>query len=207
MCKQKIIVLIVFVSFLSSCIVSNVRFISPQPKDLGVLEKVPERYHGVFILDKDTFTVTDYTINGAFVNTDSLVIKERGDYLFVNQSKIEDDLDTTLYLLSCVNIVNVLDYEKITLHIFNIDFSEKLLEDFILENDTLGISKDSLNYLLNTYRNENQLKYLSNLGLSTLDDNLFGYTSDWHVILNNLTNNEFQTLLNKSTKKDIVRIK
>ena len=82
-----------------------------------------------------------------------------------------------------------------------------VLEDFILENDTLGISKDSLNYLLNTYRNENQLKYLSNLGLSTLDDNLFGYTSDWHVILNNLTNNEFQTLLNKSTKKDIVRIK
>ena len=53
MCKQKIIVLIVFVSFLSSCIDSNVRFISPQPKDLGILEKVPEIMKNAYDLRVD----------------------------------------------------------------------------------------------------------------------------------------------------------
>ena len=129
--------------FCASCLDnSNVRFVTPQPESLSPLEVIPEKFQGTFVIKKDTIVVTDYTVNGGTINSDSLIVKGWGNYLFVNQLDIKG-LDKDLYLLACAKIVNVWNNEEISLHHFEIDL-ESQLDDFVLKTDTAGLSEDEL---------------------------------------------------------------
>ena len=195
--NQRIFLLIIPILFLSSCINSNVRFVTPQPESLSPLEIIPEKFQGTFVIKKDTIVVTDYTVDGGMINSDSLIVKGWGNYLFVNQLDLPKGSDTAFYLLSCVKVVNVWNNEKIRLHLFKIDL-ESQLDDFVLKTDTSGLSDDELDLLFEQY-------IISN----PPNDNIVGFTEDDHFILDNVSLNEFQTFLNKSAENStkVTRIK
>ena len=69
----------------SSCFGPNVRFIESQPESLEELTSIPDKFQGTFVIDKDTIEVTDRTISGDTINSNTLVVKGWGNYLFVNQ--------------------------------------------------------------------------------------------------------------------------
>ena len=194
--NQRIFLLIIPILFLSSCINSNVRFVTPQPESLNPLEIIPEKFQGTFVIKKDTIVVTDYTVNGGTINSDSLIVKGWGNYLFVNQLDIKG-LDKDLYLLACAKVVNVWNNEEISLHHFEIDL-ESQLDDFALKTDTAGLSEDELDLSL--------LQYITS---NPPNDNFVGLTEGWDYILNNVSLNEFQTMLNKSAENStkVTRIK
>ena len=194
--NQRILLLIIPILFLSSCFQSNVRFVTPQPESLNPLEIIPEKFQGTFVIKKDTIVVTDYTVNGGTINSDSLIVKGWGNYLFVNQLDIKG-LDKDLYILACAKIVNVWNNEEISLHHFEIDL-ESQLDDFVLKTDTAGLSDDELNLLFEQY-------IISN----PPNNNFVGLTEDLDYILDNVSLNEFQTMLNKSAENStkVTRIK
>ena len=101
--------LVALVLFLASC--TNVNFVSPQPEFLEALSEIPEKYHGSFmdLKDKDTCVVTIDAIDGMSINTDSFVVKARGNYLYIN---ILDDVKET-YTLYVFQSIHYLNYEKI----------------------------------------------------------------------------------------------
>ena len=142
---KSLIFLTALVLFLASC--TNVNFVSPQPEFVETLSEIPEKYHGSFLIDKDTHTVTVNTIDGISINHDSLVVKERGNYFYVNTKN-----DSGYYELRIIHLVKFLNYEEITLHapyIYNRDYtSEEQLklfnivrqgdEDPVLDNITVN---------------------------------------------------------------------
>ena len=84
----KLLVLIILVTILTSCSgLSDVRFITPQPEFLEPLASIPKKFQGIFLIEKDTIQVTEHTIDGNTINSDSLIVKSWGNYLFVNQMK------------------------------------------------------------------------------------------------------------------------
>ena len=95
--------------FLASC--TNVNFVSPQPEFLEALSEIPEKYHGSFmdLKDKDTCVVTIDAIDGMSINTDSLVVKTSGNYLYIN---ILDNNKGT-YQVYVFQSIGYLNYEKI----------------------------------------------------------------------------------------------
>ena len=194
--NQRILLLVLPILFLSSCFQSNVRFVTPQPESLNPLEIIPEKFQGTFVIDKDTIVVTDCTVDGDVINSDSLIVKGWGNYLFVNKLDIEGS-DKALYLLSCATIVNVWNNKEISLHHFEIDF-ESQLDDFVLKTDTAGLSEDELNLLFEQYITNNPP-----------NDNFVGLTEELYYILDNVSLNEFQTMLNKSAENStkVTRIK
>ena len=76
--NQRILFLVIPILFLSSCITSNVRFVTPQPESLSPLEIIPEKFQGTFVINTaasaDTIVVTDYTVDGGTINSDSLIV-------------------------------------------------------------------------------------------------------------------------------------
>ena len=84
----------------SSCFPSDVRFIDAQPEHLEELSFIPNQFQGVFVINNDTVVVTDCTINGDSINSNTLVIKSWGNYLFVNS------LENGVYKLGCAKAVN-----------------------------------------------------------------------------------------------------
>ena len=195
--NQRILFLVIPILFLSSCITSNVRFVTPQPESLSPLEIIPEKFQGTFVIKKDTIVVTDYTVDGDTINSDSLIVKGWGNYLFVNQLDLPKGSDTAFYLLLGVKVVNVWNIEKIRLLQFEIDL-ESQLDDFVLKTDTAGLSEDELILLFSQYITSNPP-----------NDNIVGFTEDDHFILDNVSLNEFQTMLNKSAENStkVTRIK
>ena len=209
MSKYKPLSLIILILLLASCIDSNVRFVTPQPASLSSLEIIPEKFKGVFVINNDTIIVTDYTINGEQINSDSLIVKGWGDYLFVNKLDVLAGLDTAFYSLTCAKVINIWNNEKIILKQFDIDFlSEEIMNEFIVNTDTAGLSATDAEFelLYITYIKDNQSQFLADLGLSFLDDNVKGFTENYDLILDNINMNEFQSLLNISNEKNIVRI-
>ena len=95
--------------FLTAC--TNVNFVSPQPEFTEALSEIPEKYHGIFLIDTDTHTVTIDAIDGISINNDSLVVKERGNYFYVNTKN-----DSGYYELRIIHLTKSLNYEEITLH-------------------------------------------------------------------------------------------
>ena len=144
--NQRILLLVLPILFLSSCFQSNVRLVIPQPESLKSLEIIPVKFQGTFVIDEDTIVVTDYTVDGDAINSDSLIVKGCGNYLFVNQLDVLKDSDTALYLLVCAKVVNVWNNEEIRLHHFDIDFKSQL-DDFVLKTDTTGLSEEELESL------------------------------------------------------------
>ena len=87
-----------FYFFLASC--TNVSFVNHQPEFLDPLSEIPEKYHGTFLIKTDTHSIAIDAIDGMSINTDSLVVKSRGNYFYVN---ILDDNGKQCYLLDNVN--------------------------------------------------------------------------------------------------------
>ena len=112
--------------FLVAC--TNVNFISPQPEFVDALTEIPEKYHGEFLIrgddkDKDTHTVTRNTIDGRSISADSLVVKERGNYFYINTMN-----DNGYYELRIIQLIKFLNYEDITLyapHIYERDYTRE----------------------------------------------------------------------------------
>ena len=80
---------LIFLSAVLLCFASctNVTFVNPQPEFLESLTEIPEKYQGRFASDdtnEDVNIVTDTTINGMSIASDSLVVKTRGNYFYVN---------------------------------------------------------------------------------------------------------------------------
>ena len=196
--NYKLLICIISLLFCTSCLqVSNVRFVTPQPESLNPLEIIPEKFQGTFVINKDTIVVTDYTVDGGTINSDSLIVKGWGNYLFVNQLDVPKDSDTAFYILACAKVVNMWNNEEIRLHLFKIDL-ESQLDDFVLKTDTAGLSEDELDLLFEQY-------IISN----PPNDNFVGLTEDLNYILDNVSLNEFQTMLNKSAENStkVTRIK
>ena len=195
-----ILFLVLPILFLSSCLPSNVRFLTPQPESLKILEIIPEKFQGTFVINKDTVVVTDYTVAGDRINSDSLIVKGWGNYLFVNQLDVVKGSDTVFFRLMCAKVVSVWNNEEISLQYFNIDLEEPLKE-FILNTDTAGLVDAEIEPLFLQYLINNQ---------SAINDNIVGVTQDGDFILDNINLNEFQTLLNRSAKNTttkVVRVK
>ena len=75
-----------YLFFLYSC--SNVIFVKSQPENIDALIKIPEKYHGVYSfkdssINSDSYLVTDFSV-GDKVLGDSLIVKQRGNYLYLN---------------------------------------------------------------------------------------------------------------------------
>ena len=195
--NQRILFLVIPILFLSSCITSNVRFVTPQPESLGPLEIIPEKFQGTFVINKDTIVVTDYTVGGGTINSDSLIVKGLGNYLFVNKLDLPKGSDKALYLLACAKVVNVWNNEEIRYSTPSIDI-ESQRDDFVLKTDTAGLSDGELGLLFQQYIIRNPP-----------NDNFVGLTEDLDYILDNVSLNEFQTMLNKSAENStkVTRIK
>ena len=201
--NQRILFLVIPILFLSSCITSNVRFVTPQPESLSPLEIIPEKFQGTFVINTaasvDTIVVTDYTVDGGVINSDSLIVKGWGNYLFVNQLDVPKGSDKALYLLVCAKVVNVWNNEEISYSTPSIDI-ESQLDDFVLKTDTAGLSEDELLLLFEQY-------IISNPPNDNFVD--VDLTEGGNYILDNVSINEFQTMLNKSAENStkVTRIK
>jgi len=193
--------LIILILFFSSCIDSNIRFLEPQPTSLESLNKIPDKFQGEFIIEKDTIIVNDYTIDGDTINTDSLIVKTWGNYLFVNQLVKEED--TAFYRVACGKLVNTWGNENISLHYFNIDIEFK---------GCMAAVEDTIENIDNPSKNDSLLMQwlLDNMNTKSKDlyaENIIGLTKENYFILDNINLNQFQSLLNMSEYKTVKRIK
>ena len=156
--------LVALVLFLASC--TNVNFVSPQPEFLKALSEIPEKYHGSFmnLKDKDTCVVAIDSINGMSINTDSLVVKARGNYLYIN---ILDNNKGT-YQVYVFQSIRYLNYEKIYAifpsiteeksHLFNIISTTAYRttdHSYLLDNVTVN----QFNLLVNSVSVDNKMEW------------------------------------------------
>jgi hypothetical protein len=144
-----------FLSALLFCLASctNVSFVNHQPEFLEPLSEIPEKYYGSFLIDTDTHTVTIDAINGMNINTDSVVVKARGNYFYVN---ILDDNGN--YELFIYKLIRYLNYENIYAAFPNIDSEQIHLFNVI---DDWDCNNGKQCYLLDNV-NENQFNLLVN---------------------------------------------
>ena len=166
----------------SSCFPSDVRFIDAQPEHLEELSFIPNQFQGVFVINNDTVVVTDCTINGDSINSNTLVIKSWGNYLFVNS------LENGVYKLGCAKAVNAWNNKNISLEYFR--FFDELP---IYENASL----DESAILEEIYK----MIADKNNPLIRIDT-----TDDFHFILDNVSVNHFQSLLNNAKSEEVIRI-
>ena len=156
--------LVALVLFLASC--TNVNFVSPQPEFLEALSEIPEKYHGSFmdLKDKDTCVVTIDAIDGMSINADSVVVKARGNYLYIN---ILDNNKGThqVYVFQSIRYLN---YEKIYAifpniteeksHLFNVISTTTYSttdHSYLLDNVTVN----QFNLLVNSVSVDNKMEW------------------------------------------------
>ena len=102
--------------FLASC--TNVSFVNPQPNFLEPLTEIPEKYHGIYEfedsnINSESYLVTDSSI-GDMVLGDNLIVKQRGNYFFLNF------FEENAYTVYVVRITHALNYENIEMLFPNI---------------------------------------------------------------------------------------
>lgn len=131
---KKLFFLSLIVLSLISC--TDVRFVNPQPEFVDPLQEIPAKYHGEFLINRDTHIVTKNTIDDKSISFDSsVVVKERGDYFYINTLD-----DYGYYQLRIIRSVNFLDYENITLYATK---SPELSQERLFEIvDRLGDDKE-----------------------------------------------------------------
>jgi hypothetical protein len=167
-----------FITILFSSCQTDVRFINAQPEHLKELAIIPNKFHGIFVINKDTISVTDVTINGDTINTESLVAKTWGNYLFVNF------LVKGVYNLACAKVVNSWKNENISLEYFDfLEGSEYLFQEKLFLEKIDEMIADKNNPLI------------------AVDS-----TDDWHYILDNVNVNYFQFLLNNAESESVTRV-
>jgi len=183
--------------FMVSC-GDKVNFLSPQPENIDALTEIPNEYHGEFIIDGDTHIVTMSTIDGISIIDDSVVVKKRGSYFYVNRINKKG-----FYDLVIIRRVNFLNHESISLYIpqFNVR------DPFKGVGDTLSMMPEEIrDEMVETYYNNLLGHYeLFNVvgGLSPFYDP--EYSGD--LVLENVTVNQLSILTNSSTKYKVERIK
>ena len=181
--KKYIILLSVLFFMFTSCRDSDIGFITAQPNSLEEIEVIPKNFQGKFVVDdyNDTIIITEKSIDGININTDSLIVKSQGNYLFVNIKK-ED-----YYTLVAAQVVKSYNYEKISLHEFFIQNIVK--EDYILMLDSIN-EKEVIDLIIS----DNNL-------------NIFKYDSlSEQLIINRLSVNQFQMLLTNAQITDVKRL-
>ena len=169
----------------SSCLGPNVRFIESQPESLEELTSIPEKFQGTFVIDKDTIEVTDCTISGDTINSNTLVVKGWGNYLFVNS------LEKGVYKLGCAKVVNVWNNEELSLEYFLIDPWKDMSDDLPKEEFETA-AKEKLDQMIADENNP----------IVGIDS-----TESFYFILDNVSINQFQSLLNNAESKKVIRIK
>tara|TARA_Y100001954_G_C15631538_1_gene512962 strand:- start:154 stop:705 length:552 start_codon:yes stop_codon:yes gene_type:complete len=181
--KKNITLLSVLFFLLTSCRDSDIGFITAQPNSLEEIDVIPNNFQGKFVLDgyNDTITITEKTIDGININTDSLIVKSQGNYLFVNMKKRD------YYSLFAAQVVKSYNFEKISLHEF---FIQNIVKgDYISMVDS--ISEKEINDLIIKDNNLNISKY------DSLSE---------QFIIDKLSVNQFQMLLNNSQITDVKRL-
>ena len=173
---QKISALFFIIILFSSCFPSDVRFIDAQPEHLEELSYIPNQFQGIFVINNDTVVVTDCTINGDSINSNALVVKSWGNYLFVNS------LENGVYKLGCAKAVNAWNNKNISLEYFTLFDELPIDESAILETiDKMIADKNNPLIRIDT-------------------------TDDLHFILDNVSVNNFQSLLNNAKSEEVIRI-
>jgi hypothetical protein len=132
------------VIFLSSC--SNVVFVNPQPEDIVALTEIPEKYHGIYefedsTINTDSYLVTDSSV-GEFVLGDSLIVKQRGNYFFLNF------FEENAYEVYVVKINQSLSYTNIEMLFPNISDNNEHLFNIINAKGQAGFQYTNKNYLI-----------------------------------------------------------
>ena len=168
----------------SSCFGPNVRFIESQPESLEELTSIPEKFQGTFVIDKDTIEVTDRTISGDTINSNTLVVKGWGNYLFVNS------LENGVYKLGCAKVVNAWNYEELSLEYFLIDPWKDMSDDLPKEEFETA-AKEKLDQMIADENNP----------IVGID------STERYLILDNVSINQFQSLLNHAESEKVTRIK
>jgi len=170
----------------SSCFGPNVRFIEPQPESLEELTSIPEKFQGTFVIHNDTIEVTDCTISGDTINSNTLVVKGWGNYLFVNS------LENGVYKLGCAKVVNVWNNEELSLEYF-------VLSDDLIDPPNEFSMKEKEKFWMEEI--DKMIADVNNpiVGLDT--------TEGFYFILDNVSINQFQSLLNNAKSEKVTRIK
>tara|TARA_B100001758_G_scaffold224454_1_gene215831 strand:+ start:9197 stop:9811 length:615 start_codon:yes stop_codon:yes gene_type:complete len=191
--------------FITSCGVDQVNFLNPQPESLDPLSEIPNEYQGEFIVDGDTHIVTMNSIDGISIVDDSVVVKKRGSYFYVNRIN-----DKGFYNLIVLRRVNYLNHESISLYApqFNIpDIIEDYQKEILVSVDSLGAEEiESLEVEFLKQNLEDKLEHykLFNIvgGLSPFYD--IEYKGD--LVLENVTVNQLSILMNASKIYAVERI-
>jgi len=168
----------------SSCFGPNVRFIDAQPESLKKLTSIPEKFQGTFVIDKDTIEVTECTISGDTINSETLVVKGWGNYLFVNS------LEDGVYNLVCAKVVNVWKNEELSLEYFRIIEPFDEFDDLTKEEFEIA-SRELIDQMIADENNPI-------VGIDSTEE---------YFILDNVSINQFQSLLNKAASEEVTRIK
>ena len=185
--KTSTISTLFFVAILfSSCFGPDVRFVGAQPESLEELTSIPEKFQGTFVIHKDTIEVTGRTISGDTINSKTLVVKGWGNYLFVNS------LENGVYKLGCAKVVNAWNYEELS------------LEYFVLADDLLSNPPDEFS------KQEREKFWKEEIDKMIADESnpIIGVdTTDSYFILDNVSINQFQSLLNNAQSEKVTRVK
>jgi hypothetical protein len=182
----------------------KVNFLSPQPENVDALTEIPNEYHGEFRIDGDTHIVTMSTIDGISIIDDSVVVKKRGSYFYVNRINKKG-----FYDLVIIRRVNFLNHESISLYMPQ--FSEPI---YYPDSAQMTATADSLNIEKEEFENLFMKEYYNKLldhyelfnvvgGLSPFYD--LEYTGD--IVLENVTVNQLSILTNSSKKYNVERLK
>lgn len=137
---KKILSVSLVIILFASC--TNIYFTSPQPGFADDLSIIPERFQGTFYeaQKKDTSTdsiiyvVTDITINGDTINDGNIVVKDWGNYLFVNTQDEEGVWD-----LGIIHLIRTLTNEEINIQSLHTDFGVDLTGFNVIENSDLSM--------------------------------------------------------------------
>lgn len=100
---RKLIFLSAVVLTMASC--TNVAFVKPQPEGIKALTEIPENLQGTYVIN-DSIIVKANAI-GEDTLGKTLVVKERGNFYYLNFKEEE------VYELTVVKVVQCLNYEKI----------------------------------------------------------------------------------------------
>lgn len=196
---------VVVLFFMASCSVNEVNFLSPQPESVEALTEIPNEYHGEFKIDGDTHIVTSSTIDGLSIFNDSVVVKKRGSYVYVNTMNNKGS-----YNLVRIRRVNFLNHESIYLDIPQFDISEletdivaKMEKMSLIKGDTLSMEE------IQSFREKVFSDYyqLFNVvgDIPVFNWNDVDYTKD--IVLKDVTVNQLSILLNASTRYNVERIR
>ena len=145
-----------------SCVKQKVDFLKPQPEFVDPLMEIPQQYHGEFIIDEDTHIVTNNMIDGVNIINDSVVVKERGSYFYVNRIN-----KNGFYNLVIVRRVSFLEYESILLYVPEFNLSQLNMYNYLTINSNINSTEnilatnDTLDYVLKDIT-VNQLSILTN---------------------------------------------